>query len=297
MLGTFLGSIRSEDTRIEWTLCVPAAKLWDSMQFLESPPGRVVSRVRAVYRAIRGVGPSATLQLVRRRVAAAFGQDNRAIYEIKVPGYPHPVKIRGGNGSDGFAFYQILAMKDFDIFQDFGAPRLMIDAGANIGMSSIYFLNRYPKLKVVAIEPDPETFEICRINLAPYSDRVVLIQGAIWSSCGRVTLVKGELEWNSHVRQAEAGADGSVEAYDVSALIAAGGGGPVDLLKVDIEGGELELFGCNTEAWLPAVKNISIEFHGDECEKTFFRALEGYEYDGFPYRSVTICKNVRPAKR
>jgi FkbM family methyltransferase len=267
------------------------------MSFIDTPAGRFVSRPRAVFRAIRGVGLAAALQLVRRRVAAVFGENNRAIYEIKVPGYPHPVKIRGGNGSDGYAFYQILAMKDFDIFRDFGSPRLMIDAGANIGMSSIYFLNRYKNLKVVAIEPDPETFEICRMNLAPYSDRVVLIQGAIWSSRGRVALEKGELEWNSHVRQTELESDLTVEAYDVPALIEAGGGGMVDLLKVDIEGGEVELFGKNAGAWLPAVKNISIEFHGDECERTFFRALEGYEYDGFPYRSVTICQNIRPASQ
>jgi len=229
-------------------------------------------------------------------VGAAFGEDGSKLYEIKVPGYPNPVKIRGGNGSDGFAFYQILAMKDFDVFTNLGSPRLIIDAGANIGMSSIYFLNRYPSLKVVAIEPDPETFEICKMNLAPYADRVVLIKGAVWSTCGRVVLVKGELEWNSHVQQAQNDADASVDSYDIPSLIAAGGGGKVDLLKVDIEGGELELFGKNTEAWLPAVKNIAIEFHGEDCEKSFFGALKGYEYDGFPYRSVTICQNLRPGK-
>ena len=270
------------------------------MSFWDSPAGRV----RALYRAVRGVGPAATMQLVRRRVAAAFGQTNTALYKIKVPGYPNPVTIRGGNGSDGFAFYQHLAIKDFDILNDLGSPRLMIDAGANIGMASLYFLNRYPGLKIVAIEPDPETFEICKRNLAPYAGRVVLIKGAIWSSCGRVLLEKGELEWNSHVVALENGvaqngaskngADAAVDAYDVPALIAAGGGGMVDFLKVDIEGGELELFGKNEQAWLPAVKNIAIEFHGDDCEKTFFQALKGYDYDGFPYRTVTICQNLRP---
>jgi FkbM family methyltransferase len=235
--------------------------------------------------------------LARRQVAAAFGETNQAIYTIKAPGYPHPVKIRGGKGSDGYAFYQHLAIKDFDILDDLGSPRLMIDAGANIGMASIYFLNRYPHLKIVAIEPDPETFEICRINLAPYSDRVTLLKGAIWSSCGHVVLCKGELEWNSHVKQAADGTDASVQAYDVPALIEAGGGGAVDFLKVDIEGGETELFGKNTEAWLPNIKNISIEFHGDECVKTFYKALEGYKYDGFDYRTVTICQNIHPNGR
>jgi len=279
------------------------------MDFWNSPAGRAVAPVRALYRALRGVGPSATLKLVQRRIAAAFGQTNSTLYEIRVPGYPNPVKIRGGNGSDGFAFYQHLAIKDFDILNDLGAPRLMIDAGANIGMASLYFLNRYPGLKIVAIEPDPETFEICRMNLAPYAGRVVLLKGAIWSSCGRVVLAKGELEWNSHVvalpdgaaqngasqnGAAKSGADVAVDSYDVPALIAAGGGGTVDFLKVDIEGGELELFGKNEQSWLPAVRNIAIEFHGDDCEKTFFKALEGYDYDGFPYRTITICQNLKP---
>jgi len=261
----------------------------------ESVAGRGISRIRSIYRSIRGVGPSATFTLARRQIAAALGETNRAIYTIKAPGYPHPVKIRGGKGSDGYAFYQHLAIKDFDVLNDLGSPRLMIDAGANIGMASLYFLNRYPGLRVVAIEPDPENFEMCRTNLAPYSDRVVLLKGAIWSSCGHVSLVKGELEWNSHVAQSNGQTEASVTAYDVPALIAAGGGGPVDFLKVDIEGGEAELFGNNTNPWLPEIRNISIEFHGDECERAFFRALSGYKYDKLDYRTVTLCQNIRPA--
>jgi FkbM family methyltransferase len=260
-----------------------------------SQVGQVLTRIRAIYRAIRGVGLPATFQLVRRRIAAAFGQDSRTLYNIRASGYPHPVKLRGGNGSDGFAFYQILAMKDFDILHNLGSPRLMIDAGAHIGMSSIYFLNRYPSLHVVAIEADPENFEICRMNLAPFSDRVVLIKGAAWSSCGRVALVKGELEWNSHVQPADTDAEASVQSYDMPALIAAGGGGPVDLLKVDIEGAEEQVFGKDAGKWLSSVKNIAIELHGDHCEKSFFGALEGYRYEGFPYRTIMVCQNLRPA--
>ena len=250
--------------------------------------------VRTLYRSLKGVGMFATLQLVKRRVAAAFGEDNTALYRINVPGYPHPVTIRGGNGSDGFAFYQILAMKDFDVLNDFSAPRLIIDAGANIGMSSLYFLNRFPDVRIVAIEADPENMRICRLNLAPFADRVVLVEGAVWSSCGRVVLMHGEVEWNSHVRNAEPGEEAGVESFDIPRLIEAGGGGPVDLLKVDIEGGESEVFGKNAEKWLPAIKNIVIEFHGADCEKTFFGALEGYQYRAFPYRSVTVCENLRP---
>jgi FkbM family methyltransferase len=269
---------------------------------LISKVGQPLSRLRVIYRAIGGIGVLATLQLIRRRVAAALGQGPETIYRIRLPGYPHPVSIRGGNSSDGFAFYQHLALKDLYIF-DLGTPKLIIDAGANIGMASLYLLNRYPSVKIVAVEPDPETFELCRKNLAPFSDRVVLVKGAVWSGCGQLTFVREKVEWNSHVRDttnlitgqdapSDAVAETVVDSFDLPSLIALGGGGPVDLLKVDIEGSEAEVFRANVERWLPSIRNIVIELHSPECEQNFYGALEGYQYEGFPFRSVTVCRNL-----
>jgi FkbM family methyltransferase len=259
------------------------------------------SRLRVISRAISGIGLPATLQLVRRRIAAAFGQGPETLYRIRVPGYQYPVSIRGGNSSDGFAFYQLLVMKDLDVL-DLGSPSLVIDAGANIGMASLYLLNRYPSLKVVAVEPDPGTFEILCMNLRPFADRVVLVNGAVWSSCGQLVFVREQVEWNSHVRdmtnihasgnRPDAAIEMNVESFDIPSLISLGGGGPVDLLKVDIEGSEKEVFSKNVERWLPSIKNIVIELHGPECEKSFHGALEGYRYEGFPFRSVTVCRNL-----
>jgi FkbM family methyltransferase len=269
---------------------------------LVSRAGHLLSRVRVLARAVKGIGLSATMQLVRRQIAAASGQGTDTIYRIKVPGYPQPVSIRGGNSTDGFAFYQHLAMKDLEVF-DLGSPGLIIDAGANIGMASLYLLNRYPSVKIVAVEPDPDTFELCRINLAPFSGRVILVKGAVWSSCGQLVFVREEAEWNSHVRDTEnehaeqnappgAATETKVDSFDIPALISMGGGGPIDLLKMDIEGSEAQVFSSRSDEWLPCVRNMVIELHGPECEKSFQRAMEGYQYDGFPLRSVMVCRNV-----
>jgi hypothetical protein len=102
------------------------------------------------------------------------------------------------------------------------------------------------------------------------------------------------VEWQSHVKAADGTSGASVESFDVSTLIALGGGGSVDLLKVDIEGGEAEVFGKKFDEWLPAVRNITIEFHGSDCEKNFYAALNDYEYESFEYRTVMICRNIRP---
>jgi hypothetical protein len=66
----------------------------------------------------------------------------------------------------------------------------------------------------------------------------------------------------------------------------------IDLLKVDIEGGELELFSGNTN-WLTSVRNICIELHSADCERVFFDALKGFSYDLDRSGELTICRNIR----
>jgi len=255
-------------------------------------------------RAVRGLGLFATLHLMRRHLGALLGEDSGVVYRIRVPGYPQPVSIRGGRSTDGYAFYQHLAMKDLEIF-DLDAPLLIIDAGANIGMASLYLLKRYPSVRIVAVEPDPDTFELCRMNLAPFSDRVILVKGAVWSRRGHVAFVREEAEWNSHVCGTEnvhAGSDSAngnaaemqVESFDMPSLIALGGGGRVDLLKMDIEGSEAEVFASGAAEWLPSVRNMVIELHGPECEKSFQTAIAGYNCESFPLRSVIVCRNLSP---
>jgi hypothetical protein len=70
----------------------------------------------------------------------------------------------------------------------------------------------------------------------------------------------------------------------------------VDLLKVDIERSEIELFAKNTDSWLPRVKNICIELHGPDCEAAFFSALAPYDFEVSHSGELTICRDLRPKK-
>ncbi len=69
--------------------------------------------------------------------------------------------------------------------------------------------------------------------------------------------------------------------------------GRVDLLKIDIEGAEVELFRDGSTAWLAQVRNIVIELHGGECELAFFRALAPYRYELSRSGELTFCRNIR----
>ena len=65
----------------------------------------------------------------------------------------------------------------------------------------------------------------------------------------------------------------------------------VDLLKIDIEKSELDLFNSSSGSWLPRVKNMCIELHGDDCRKAFMSALEGFDYELRTSGELTTCRN------
>jgi len=179
-------------------------------------------------------------------------------------------------------------------------PKTIIDLGANVGYSAAYFLSKYPTASVLAVEPDPDSCAVCCCNLAPYGQRVRVIQGAAWPECAKLVLDKGAYrdgrDWTSQVKLASEGASrggAQVEGYEIAALIALCEASEVDLLKIDIERSEIELFSRNAEKWLPRVKNLCIELHDSECAAVFFQAISNYCYDLSRKEDVTICQNLR----
>ena len=207
--------------------------------------------------------------------------------------------MRTGGSSDGAVFWEIFLMQVYERVADLPEPKLILDLGANVGYSSIYFLNRFPTAQVVAVEPDPANRAICRRNLAPYGSRARVVRGAAWPERTLLALSRGShgdgREWATQVRERADGEDGPpVQGWDVTSLIDLAGANRVALLKVDIERSELELFGRNAHTWLPRVDNICIELHGSDCREAFFRALAGYDYDLDSSPQLTICRNLRP---
>jgi FkbM family methyltransferase len=175
-------------------------------------------------------------------------------YPVHVRGYSHPIAIRGGKSSDVFALYEILVLDEYAFVGDLKAPATIIDGGANVGIASVYFLKRYPTARVLAVEPDPGNLDLCRKNLAPYKGRAEVIRGAIWSSTCPLDLDYSRQEdWTIRVRAQDPDGGGPIGGLTMESLIAMCGG-KVDLLKLDIEGSEAEVFGPSARQWLPNVR-------------------------------------------
>jgi len=218
--------------------------------------------------------------------------------QIKLKNAKHMLFMRMGT-SDREVLGQIFIEEEYQPIALSG-PQAIIDLGANVGYSSAYFLSKYPNASVLAVEPDPANHAVCVSNLAAFGTRGRVLLGAAWPEISKLALNRGAWrdgrDWTTQVELAsgEGTVSAPVEAYDMPTLIRLSGFTEIDLLKIDIEKSEIELFSRNTELWLPSIRNLCIELHGPDCEAVFFRALSDYSYDLSQSNELTVCRNLRP---
>jgi len=192
-----------------------------------------------------------------RALAARTLQKVRApkLVRLAVPGTQHSVLARV-EGSDLAAFRHVFGgAYELELPQE---PRLIFDLGANVGYASVYFALRHPGARVLAVEPVPANAALLRRNVASLP-RVEVVEGAAWPRSGRLELADpGKGYWGMRVHAA--GDGGAVRAVTIKELLADAGASRVDLIKIDIEGSELELFSENTE-WVAGVGMLVLELH------------------------------------
>jgi FkbM family methyltransferase len=183
----------------------------------------------------------------------------RGEQRFSVPGMTYPVHMRTGT-SDRSAFNEVMVKGWYDHPYP-GTPRFIIDAGANVGYASMRFAELYPRADIVAIEPDGSNVEVLRRNIAPYP-RVRSLQCGLWPRTTQLVIENPEAKsWAFRVREARPGEAGFA-AVGIGALLDQQGAATLDILKLDVEGAELELFndtGCHD--WLARTNMIFVELH------------------------------------
>lgn len=259
---------------------------------------KVIIGITAFPEWVRAAGWRAAVTWAVSQMKTALGIQQPSYLKIKPRQVKYPMAARLGGSSDMNVFYQIFLCNVYACIENISSPRLILDLGANVGYSSAYFLSRFPTATVLAVEPDPDNFELCRDNLAPYGERARVVLGAVWSKRSRLVLARGIFrdgrEWATQVRESDDKNDvATVDAWDIPSLLNLVGGDHIDLLKSDIERSELEIFGSSSSSWLPVVRNICIELHGADCEAVFLDALEDFECDRGIYGELATCLNLR----
>src|SRR5690349_12598508 len=77
--------------------------------------------------------------------------------EFRFRGYAHKIFLRPST-TDRKVFREIFLFNAYGFQID--PPKIIVDGGANIGLSSIFFATRFPAAKIYAIEPEQTNFDV-----------------------------------------------------------------------------------------------------------------------------------------
>ncbi len=172
---------------------------------------------------------------------------------IVFEGHPVQVHYRKFIG-DIFILYEIFCHEVYKTTEKI-EPSLFVDLGANVGYTSIYFHLKY-RCPVIAVEPSPDNIKLLKLNTSFFPCEI--IQGAI--ACEEKIL---HFNFNDRSYNINSLSNGTfpVKAVALSSLLK-GKEEKNIALKIDIEGGEFDLFSKNLE-WLDNINYLVMEEHFD----------------------------------
>lgn len=202
-------------------------------------------------------------------------------FSVESPRVRHPVHLRLRT-SDVSLFCAFLANHEEEVpygLQLPFTPRTIVDAGANIGMASVLYANTYPEAKIVAVEPEPSNYEMLVKNTASYSN-ILPVQAALWDRNCDLHLGPTGLDSIAYGKWAYMVADRGIPVRGITmqTLMRETELDSIDLLKMDIEGGEIEAFADSAD-WMRGVKAVIIELHDNMrvgCKSVVDAACQGF---------------------
>ncbi len=181
------------------------------------------------------------------------------------------------------AAYEEIFAKENYLFRSVKDSPFIIDCGANIGLSVIYFKKLFPDCRIVTFEPDPVVFNALKYNVGLFGYKEVeLHKKAIWDA---QTVLRFMAEGSVSGRLTKPGDADTERVIEVNtARLKDYLQGEVDFLKMDIEGAETRVIrDCSDQ--LRNVKNMFIEYHSHATEpQTLDEILHVLRDTGFRYQ-------------
>lgn len=222
------------------------------------------------------------------RIVQLKSRRSSSLSTIDLPENNGPFQLRSGT-SDMAIFDEIFYSKFIPRSASYDT---VIDCGANIGCTVRYWTMLNPSCKVVAVEPDSENFGILLKNTTGMPN-VHCVQAGVWPVEGSLHL---DTEGFGHSGiQTRADASGDTPAVTIPGLMKRYGMEHISLLKIDIEGSELELFSSGDLGWIANVDTIAIELHDHMrpgCGDAFFKAIAPYSWTYEIYGYTLVCSKM-----
>lgn len=168
---------------------------------------------------------------------------------------------------------------------------VILDAGSNIGTTIIYYMNQYENPKIYGLEADPTLYNNYlspNIKSFGFEKNVTLLNKTLWKEeCilkfNSTGLDNGSISNSGNIEVSAVSLDGLIEKI-----------GAIDLLKLDIEGAELEVLKASKK--LGMIKNIYIEMEMNKDQNYEAEVLNILIGNGFKYYIRSTTKYKSPAE-
>lgn len=200
--------------------------------------------------------------------------------KIVVPGLNQPVYYRP-HSADIDTFREIFFREEYAVTVP--NPKTIIDAGANIGFTSLFFAKLYPSATIFSLEPDNENFGYLKKNSIK-TPNIKPIQAALWNKQGTIEIIDKGYGVRGYMVEDGCSQESpnSMRSTTLLALTQEYGIRTIDILKMDIEGSEKEVFSIDTDKWLPITNCLIIELHDrmkSGCSQAVFGALANHNFE------------------
>lgn len=181
-------------------------------------------------------------------------------------------------GSDLQTFSQILLEQEYQPLIKLVGQRMplekieyIVDAGANIGLTTVYLKRFFSQAKVVAIEPDNENFSMLSRNVESNKlNNVHLLEAGLWDKESSLEISRNfrdSLDWSVTLEEKHESKNqpDAIQGLPLSSVKQKFGFPRIDILKIDIEGSERFLFADEATALrtLDGVRYLALEIHDE----------------------------------
>lgn len=202
---------------------------------------------------------------------------------LKKAHFPFQFKTRSGQKIELNTFHDLVTVWVIFCRHEYKIPKnakVVIDAGANIGTFSVYAAGEKVE-KIYAIEPFPETFSQLQKNIQSngLSKKVKLNALALADQTGtrNMDLTEGPSQSRGLLKDTDP--EGlKVETSTLSDFLHNIGQNEVDMLKIDIEGGEHEVFQSATPEVIQKIKYIAMEYHPNAPKEGLFNKIQSSNF-------------------
>ena len=225
------------------------------------------------------------------------------LVKINLPGGEKKVFIRHWPKSDFSVFKSVLCPdkqyeKAASYFNNKAQPLRILDGGANVGYTSVYFKCLFPNSSIIAVEPEGNNFDALRKNCVINNfENIHGVNAALWYENGKLAIDNSFRDHRDHSFSVqETKADSGLDGFKITDLIRKYDWESIDVLKLDIEGAEAKIFKHDNDLiqFLPKIKLVIIEIHDEfDCRDLILNLFTANQFSLVNDGELTYAYNNR----